>query len=435
MTAAVAKFGGSSLADASQIRKVLAIIKSDPSRRFIVVSAPGKRNPEDTKITDLLYKWQKLASEGPETKEVESVITERFMEIVKDLGLSLDIRSELGKVARDIKNGASPDYAASRGEYINGKIVAEALGYEFVDPATCISFDAAGKYIKDDTKLQAAIGNRTVVVPGFYGSMPDGSIKTFSRGGSDITGAIVARATKADVYENWTDVSGLRMADPRIVENPRKIAAVTYKELRELAYMGANVFHEEAMFPVKEAGIPTRILNTNEPEDPGTVIVSEREIKSGEPVIAGVAGGKNFAIISVEKSMMNQEVGFVRKILTVLEENKISWEHMPSGIDIVNIVINEKGLEGKAERIVEEIKKACAPDTVEIFPRMAMVAVVGLGIVNTPGVAAQVFKAVADTGTNIHTINQSTSEMSIIIGVENAGCDEAIRAVYKTFVG
>lgn len=435
MTAAVAKFGGSSLADANQIRKVVAIIKSDPNRRYIVVSAPGKRNPQDTKITDLLYQWQKLASKGLETKEVQSVITERFTEIVKGLGLSLNIKSELEKIARDIKNGASPDHAASRGEYLNGKIVAEVLGYKFVDPATCIFFDGRKKYRKDDEALREAVGRERAVIPGFYGALPDGAIKTFPRGGSDITGAIVARAVGASLYENWTDVSGLRMADPRVVENPKKIAVVTYRELRELAYMGANVFHEEAMFPVKEVGIPTCILNTNDPKDPGTMIVSARVPKKGEPVIAGVAGGKNFTIISIEKSMMNQEVGFVRKVLNVLAENNISWEHMPSGIDIINIVMDEKELEEKTDRVLQSIRKACNPDVVEVYPHMAMVAVVGLGIVNTPGVAAQVFKAVADTGTNIHTINQSTSEMSIIIGMENAACDGAIRAVYKTFVG
>ncbi len=430
----VAKFGGSSLADASQIKKVLAIVKEDAGRRFIVVSAPGKRNSEDKKITDLLYEWRRLISLGHDAEKIREGVSERFISIVKDLGLSMDIRGELEKIAQDIIGGASADYAASRGEYLCGKIIAEALGYEFVDPAECIFFDENGQYKKDDEKLRAVVGNRNVVLPGFYGATPDGSIKTFSRGGSDITGAILARALKADLYENWTDVSGLLMADPRIVENPKRIAVVTYKELRELAYMGANVFHEEAMFPVQEAGIPTHILNTNKPAVEGTAIVSERELKKGEPVIAGVAGGKSFAIISVEKSMMNQEVGFVRKILTVLEENQVSWEHMPSGIDIINIVVNEIELEGKAELIVEGIQKACAPDIIEIFPHMAMLAIVGQGIVNTPGVAAQVFKAVADTGANIHAINMSTSEMSIIIGVKNEDCDNAIRAVYKTFV-
>src|SRR3989338_8253330 len=321
MTNIVTKFGGSSLAGASQIKKVLAIVKSDASRRCVVVSAPGKRNPEDKKITDLLYEWQRLASLGENTKVIQDVVTERFITIVQELGLSLNIKSELEKIARDIALGASADYSASRGEYLCGKIVAEVLGYEFVDPAECIFFDANGQYKKDDEKLRVVVGDRNIVLPGFYGAMPDGSIKTFSRGGSDITGAIFARALKADLYENWTDVSGLLMADPRIVENPKRIAVVTYKELRELAYMGASVFHEDAMFPVQEAGIPTHILNTNEPAEHGTEIVSERELKKGAPVIAGVAGGKSFAIISVEKAMMNQEVGFVRKILTVLEEN------------------------------------------------------------------------------------------------------------------
>ncbi|MDO8481668.1 MAG: aspartate kinase [bacterium] len=433
-TYTVAKFGGTSLANAEQIKKVLAIVKNDASRKCIVVSAPGKRNAQDKKVTDLLYEWQKLVSLGHDATEVQRIVTERFTTIAKELNLSLDIKGELEKIKSEIAGGASADYAASRGEYLTGKIVAEVLGYEFVDPQTCIFLDAQGQYKKDDEKMRAIVGNRKVVISGFYGATPDGSIKTFSRGGSDITGAIVARALKANLYENWTDVSGLRMADPNIVRNPRKISVVTYKELRELAYMGANVFHEDAMFPVQEVGITTRILNTNEPTDSGTSIVRERKMEKDEPVIAGVAGGKNFSVISVEKAMMNQEVGFVRKILTVLEEQKINWEHMPSGIDIINIVIEEHELEGKAEMIVREIQKICVPDTIEIFPHMTMVAVVGLGIVHTPGVAAQIFKAVADTKVNIRMINQSSSEISIIIGVENSECDKVIQSIYKTFV-
>ncbi|MCR4281162.1 MAG: aspartate kinase, partial [Candidatus Kaiserbacteria bacterium] len=286
----VAKFGGSSLADASQIKKVLAIVRADAGRRAIVVSAPGKRNSDDKKITDLLYEWQKSASLGKDAKDVQAVVSERFITIAKELGLSLDIKGELEKIAQDIARGASADYSASRGEYLCGKILAEALGYEFIDPAECVFFNENGQYKKDDEKIRAIVGKRNVVIAGFYGAMRGGSIKTFSRGGSDITGATVARALKAELYENWTDVSGLRMADPRIVENPRKIAVVTYKELRELAYMGANVFHEEAMFPVQEAGIETRILNTNEPSDSGTSIVGEREQEKDEPIIVGVAG-------------------------------------------------------------------------------------------------------------------------------------------------
>lgn len=430
----VAKFGGSSLADAGQIKKVLAIVREDASRRAIVVSAPGKRNSDDKKITDLLYEWQKSASLGKDTAGVQAVVSERFITIAKELGLSLDIKGELEKIAQDIARDASADYSASRGEYLCGKILAEALGYEFIDPAECVFFNENGQYKKDDEKIRAIVGKRNVVIAGFYGSMPDGSIKTFSRGGSDITGATVARALKADLYENWTDVSGLRMADPRIVENPRKIAVVTYKELRELAYMGANVFHEEAMFPVQEAGIETRILNTNEPRDPGTSIVLDRKQMENEPIIVGVAGGRDFSIISVEKAMMNQEVGFVRKVLTILETHKISWQHMPSGIDVVNIVLEEKELEGKADAVIREIKTECAPEKIEVYPHLSMIAVVGFEIGYIPGVAAQVCGAVAKENINIRMINQSSSELSIIIGVENADCGNAIRAIYNTFV-
>ncbi|MEK7132951.1 MAG: aspartate kinase [Patescibacteria group bacterium] len=430
----VAKFGGSSLADASQIKKVLAIVKSDPARHYVVVSAPGKRNREDKKITDLLYEWQKLSSLGQSSKDVEKMISDRYFSIVEGLGLSLDIKSELEEISKEISEGASPDYAASRGEYLSGKIVAEALGYEFIDAAACISSNNGGQDKKADEKLRKLVGNRQVVIPGFYGSMPDGSIKTFSRGGSDVTGAIVAHALKAEKYENWTDVCGLRMADPRVVEDPKKISVVTYRELRELAYMGANVFHEEAMFPVQEAGIPTHILNTNEPKDSGTVIVAERKSDKDIRAITGIAGRKGFSVLTIEKALMNQEIGFVRKILTILEQNGVSLEHMPSGIDTISIIIDEKKLDGKAEVIVREIQSECNPDTLEIHPNLAMIAVVGLGMAHVPGMASRIFTAVAKENINIRMINQGSSEISIFIGVENTDCENAIRAIYKAFV-
>ena len=434
MSHTVAKFGGSSLADANQIKKVLAIVKSDPSRRYIVVSAPGKRNKEDKKITDLLYEWQKLSSLGQSSKEVEKMIRERYFSMVKELGLSLDIKSEFEEIAKKISEGASPDYAASRGEYLSGKIISEALGYEFIDADTCISFDAVGQYQKSDEKLGKLVGERRVVIPGFYGAMHDGSIKTFSRGGSDVTGAIVARALKAEKYENWTDVCGLRMADPRVVEYPKKIAVVTYRELRELSYMGASVFHEEAMFPVQEAGITTHILNTNEPNDSGTVIVSNRKSDKDIRAITGIAGRKGFSVLTIEKALMNQEVGFVRKILSILEQNGVSLEHMPSGIDIISIIVDEKKLEGKTETVVRAIKKECSPDTIEIHPNLAMIAVVGLGMAHVPGMASKIFTAVAKENINIRMINQGSSEISIIMGVENTDCEAAIRSVYNAFV-
>jgi len=429
----VSKFGGTSLADANQIRKVLAIVQSDPERQFVVVSAPGKRNPQDRKITDLLYEWQRHQALRLSSDEIRQIVEARYAEIIRDLGIKFDLETELEEIGRRILEGASSDYAASRGEYLSGKIIAAALGYKFVDPATCISFDKQGRYEKSDNRLRPVLQGRKVVIPGFYGSMPDGSIKTFSRGGSDITGAIVAEAMGAKVYENWTDVSGLLMADPRVVDGPRKIEIVTYRELRELSYMGANVFHEEAIFPVQEAGIATNIRNTNDPSDVGTYIVAERNVEKSGNLITGVAGRKNFTVITVEKKM-NQEVGFVRRILTVLETNSISFEHMPSGIDTLSIIIDDRQIDGKLEKILSEIRESCSPDTIEVYPHMAMIAIVGQAMAHTPGVAAKVFAALAKEGINIRMINQGSSEISIIIGIENDDYENAVRAIYGAFV-
>lgn len=430
----VSKFGGTSLADANQIRKVLKIIQSDPERQYVVVSAPGKRNPEDRKITDLFYEWHRHQELHLSSDEIRQIIEVRYTEIIRDLGIKFNLEAELVEIEKKIVNGASSDYAASRGEHLNGKIVAVALGYQFIDPATCIHFDQHGRYCKSDEQLHSVLQRRKVVIPGFYGSLPDGSIKTFSRGGSDITGAIVASAIGADIYENWTDVSGLLMADPRIVENPRKIKTVTYRELRELSYMGANVFHEEAMFPVQEAGIATNIRNTNSPGEIGTYIVTEINQQESTNIVTGVAGRKNFTVITVEKKMMNQQVGFVRRILTVLETNEISFEHMPSGIDTLSIIIEDKQLNGRLEKVLDEIRENCSPDTIETYPDMAMVAIVGQAMAHTPGVAARVFTALAKKGINIRMINQGSSEISIIIGIENNDYENAVRTIYDTFV-
>lgn len=431
----VSKFGGTSLADAYQIRKVLAIVQSDPERRCIVVSAPGKRDPQDQKVTDLLYEWHRVHALRLSSNEIQQIIATRYAEIVRDLGIEFDFERELANIILEIYKGASSDYVASRGEYLNGKIVAMALGYEFIDPATCIYFDRHGRYLKADDLIRSALQGRGAVIPGFYGSQLDGSIKTFPRGGSDITGAIVARAIGADLYENWTDVSGLLMADPRVVKHPNKIETVTYSELRELSYMGADVFHEEAMFPVQDAGIPTCIRNTNNPSDSGTSIVSDTNRHDDESLITGIAGRKNFTVIAVAKAMMNQQVGFVRRILTVLEANGISFEHMPSGIDTLSIIIDDRQLNGKLDRVLDEIKAECSPDTIETYPHMAMVAIVGQAMAHRPGVAAKVFAALAGERINIRMINQGSSEISIIIGVENADYECAIRAIYRAFVG
>jgi len=430
----VAKFGGTSLAQSQQIKKVIKIVRSDPARIYVVVSAPGKRHPDDQKITDLFYEWQRHAALKLSSTEIRGLIEERYLEIIKGLGLSLDIKAEIDRIASEIKKGASPDYTASRGEYLNGKILAEALGYEFIDPAFCIFFQEDGRYGGDEKKLQAALKGKKAVIPGFYGSMPDGSIKTFSRGGSDITGAIVAKATRADTYENWTDVSGLRMADPRIVPNPKKIPVVTYRELRELSYMGATIFHEEAMFPVQNAKIPTHILNTNNPTDSGTLVVPDNDKSVERGSIAGIAGRKGFTTITVEKTLMNQEIGFVREVLSVVEHNDISFEHMPSGIDSISLVFDDRQLAGKTKKLVQEMRSACSPDTIEVNPNLALIAVVGRGMAYTPGVASKIFSSVSNAGINIRMINQGSSEISIIFGVHDADYDNAIRAVYKAFV-
>jgi aspartate kinase len=432
--AIVSKFGGTSLADAKQVRKVLDIVKSDPKREYIVVSAPGRRSPKDPKVTDLLYEWQRLAQLNIPSDEIRKLITARYAEIIKGLGLTFDLDSAMGEIAREIENGASADYAASRGEYLNGKLLAEALGYDFVDPATCIHFDAQGRLSERDDKLAKALAGRRAVIPGFYGSRRGGIIKTFSRGGSDVTGAVVARAVKAEMYENWTDVSGLLMTDPRIVKNPKRIPSVTYRELRELAYMGANVFHEEAMFPVMQAHIPTHILNTNEPDDGGTIVVPDNGKSSGKSPVTGLAGRRGFTALTVEKSMLRQEVGFVRKLLRVLESNQVSFEHIPSGIDSVTLIVDGAQLEGKGEKVIEDIKKECSPEIVETQSDLALVAVVGRGMAKTPGMAASIFGAVAKAGVNVRMINQGSSEISIIFGVDDEDYEKAVRAVYAAFV-
>ncbi|MDB5245244.1 MAG: aspartate kinase [Parcubacteria group bacterium] len=435
----VSKFGGTSLADADQIKKVIAIVQSNPERQYIVVSAPGKRHAGDQKITDLFKEWHRHQELKLSLTEIRRIISARYIGIMRglELGSKLqsDLTQELDEIQDKIAGGASIDYAMSRGEYLSGKIMAVALGYDFVDPATCVYFDEHGKFLNDYRVLCEALqGRRVAVIPGFYGSKPDGSIKTFSRGGSDITGAIVARAVGAETYENWTDVSGLLMADPRVVDNPRTIREVTRRELRELSYMGASVFHEEAMFPMFGTSIVTNIRNTNNPDDEGTYIVADGDRQANAGVITGVAGRKNFTVITVEKQMMNQEVGFVRRILTALEANGISFEHVPSGIDTLSVIIGDDQLDGKLQTVLDEIRQSCQPDTIEAYPNMAMIAIVGRAMVHVPGTAARVFTALANAGINIRMMNQGSSEISIIIGVENDDYENAVRAIYGAFV-
>lgn len=432
----VVKFGGSSLADANQFRKVASIIKSDEGRRFVVASAPGKRFSEDIKITDMLYACYEKAAKGEDFSENFAAIEERFNSIISELGLDISLEEEYKTIKDAFAHRAGRDYAASRGEYLNSKVLAAYLGYNFVDPAGCICFGEDGTFDLDHTlsvlspKLKAL---DNAVVPGFYGSMPNDTIKTFSRGGSDVTGSIVARAVNADIYENWTDVSGFLICDPRIVDDPKPITTITYRELRELAYMGATVLHEDAIFPVRAAGIPINIKNTNHPEDRGTMIVSDSADVS-KYTITGIAGKTGFSVINIEKDMMNSELGFGRNVLRALEKNGISFEHMPSGIDTMSVLISTDSLVGKEKAVLDEINYRVHPDHMEIENNLALIAVVGRGMRKARGTAGRIFSALAHAKINVRMIDQGSSELNIIIGVNDEDFKEAVKAIYDIFV-
>ncbi len=434
MSIKVVKFGGSSLADANQFRKVAEIIKSDPARRYVVASAPGKRSSDDIKVTDMLYDCYVLAKEKKNIDEAFSKIEERYNGIIEDLGIDFSLEEEFNKIKMAIVHHAGRDYIASRGEYLNSMILAKFLNYEFVDAETGIFFDESG--ILDAKKTYETLAvilakHSHAVVPGFYGCMPNGTIKTFSRGGSDITGSIVARAVGAKIYENWTDVSGMLMADPRCVDNPKVIETITYKELRELSYMGATVMHEDAIFPVREVCIPINIRNTNAPKDNGTMIVpSTNEIKT---VITGIAGKKGFSTISIEKGMMNSEVGFVRRALEVLERFGVSFEHFPSGIDTMTFVVATDTIANIKNDLISEIFKKTNADSVVIEDGMALVAVVGRGMVRAKGTAARVFNAISHAGINIKMIDQGSSELNIIIGIDETDYEITLNSIYQEF--
>ncbi len=433
----VAKFGGSSLADAEQFKKAHSIITKDNERRYIVPSAPGKRTSMDSKITDLLYLCHAHVQQDVPFDEVFNIISKRYLKIVKDLGLSLDLKRYLDEIKKKIKEGASADYTASRGEYLTGQILSELLGYDFIDPFEVIFFDKNDNIDLERTKKAVAgrlSKHQRAVIPGFYGCTYDKKVKTFSRGGSDISGALIANGIAAEIYENWTDVSGLLMADPNIVHNPKSIDIITYRELRELSYMGAKVLHDEAIFPVKAAGIPVVIKNTNRAEDPGTIITQDADPVTHKGTITGIAGKKEFTIIVIEKALMNMEIGFGRRLLTVLEANSISFEHMPSGIDTISLVIADKELKHKLEKVIYEIKSECRPDSVETYPNIALIATVGRGMIHTPGIAARLFTALSTEKVNIRMIDQGSSEMNIIVGVENEDFERAVRAIYRAFV-
>ena len=432
----VVKFGGSSLANAEQFQKVGDIIRSDESRRYVVPSAPGKRFSADTKVTDLLYTCYGKAEAGEDFTDVLTEIKGRFYEIIKGLNLDLSLEEEFRQIEADFKAHAGNEYAASRGEFLNGKVMAAYLGYEFIDSATVIRFDKNGNFDADKTdkllskRLQKC---ERAVIPGFYGGMEDGTVKTFSRGGSDVTGSLVAKAIHADIYENWTDVSGFLVTDPRIVDNPAVIETITYRELRELSYMGATVLHEDAIFPVRKEGIPINIRNTNRPEDKGTFIV-ESTCRKPKYVITGIAGKKGFCSINIEKSMMNSEIGFGRKVLQVFEDQGISFEHVPSGIDTMTVYVHQDEFEEKEQQVIAGIHRAVQPDFVEMESDLALIAVVGRGMKSQRGTAGRVFSALAHAHVNVKMIDQGSSELNIIIGVENRDFETAVKAIYDIFV-
>ena len=440
MSIKVVKFGGSSLADAEHFRKVAAIVKADPTRRYVVPSAPGKRFSDDVKVTDMLYTCYQMIREKKSMQEVDDYyknITERYDSIIRELGLDFDLSGEYEYIKNAMLHRPGRDFVASRGEYLSGLILAKYLGFPFIDAENVIFFKENGAFDqeKTDRVLSAELAQyRHAVIPGFYGCSANGTVKTFSRGGSDITGSIVARAAGASLYENWTDVSGFLMTDPRIVKDPCTIETITYRELRELSYMGATVLHEDAVFPVRSAGIPINIRNTNRPEDKGTMIVSSTTHYDTERVITGIAGKKDFSVINIEKDMMNAEIGFGRKVLEILEENGISFEHLPSGIDTMSVVTSTAALEGKRERILQAICRSVSPDSVTIEDGLALVAVVGRGMVKAKGTAARVFDALASKGINIRMIDQGSSELNIIVGIAQDEYLDAIRAIYEEFV-
>jgi len=433
----VVKFGGSSLASAEQIKKAVAIIRADETRRFVVPSAPGKRFSADTKVTDLLIKVFGESESGLPFEETFAEIKRRYTEIVEGLGMELDLSAEFAVIHDQLAGGTTLDYVASRGEYLNGLILAAYLGFPFIDAAEVIFFDEHGNFEAELTNRvmsRRLARQKNAVIPGFYGSLPNGAVKTFSRGGSDITGAIVARAAKVDLYENWTDVSGFLMVDPRIVEDPKPIEVITYRELRELSYMGASVLHEDAIFPVKVARIPINIKNTNRPDDGGTFIVpTEKSLKQPSSVVTGIAGRKGLRLIHLEKDMMNQEIGFGLRVLQVIADMGISFEHLPSGIDTMCVVLSGADIEGKEDELIARIKESANPDYIAIEDALALIAVVGRGMAGTPGTASRVFQALAKEDINIRMIDQGSSELNIIVGVGEPDFEKAIRAIYTEF--
>lgn len=434
----VCKFGGTSMADGNVILSASKIINADKERRYVVVSAPGKRFSGDIKVTDLLYQWSDAFEQKDEKLfgETFEKISARFLNIEREIGKSLGVENALAQMKEEVLNGAGRDYCASRGEFLAGKIMAEVLGVPFVDATEFIRFTEDGVLSEETFELGAKVLSKyqRAVIPGFYGLGADGKVKTFSRGGGDISGSIVARSVMASLYENWTDVSGFYACDPRIVNSPEWISELSYQELRELSYMGANVLHSESIFPVRSAGIPIRICNTFRPEDAGTYIVKTSKRDVSENVVTGVAGRKDFTVISLEKSMMNSEVGFVKKVLAVIDRHGISFEHLPSGVDTMSLVIDNVYLkDGMLETIMNEMKDAVHPDKIYAHENIALVATVGHGMAKNVGTSARLFKAISEAGINVIMIDQGSSEMNIIVGVENDDCATCISAIYNEF--
>lgn len=432
----VVKFGGSSLASAEQFKKVASIIHAEKERHYVVPSAPGKRFSDDIKVTDMLYECYALASKGKDYKQSLQNIKDRYNSIIDELGLDLSLEDQFKIIEAGFVGRSGRDYAASRGEYLNGIVLAKYLGFEFIDSAEVIFFDDYGNFDAERTNQVLSEKLSTIeyaVIPGFYGSMPNDTIKTFSRGGSDITGSIVSRAVKADLYENWTDVSGVLVVDPRIIKNPAVIRTITYKELREMSYMGASVLHEDAIFPVRKEGIPINIRNTNAPEDEGTMIV-ESTSKKSEYTITGIAGKRGFTTVSIEKDMMNSELGFCRKVLEEFEKQGISIEHMPSGIDTMSVFVSQEDFVKKEQEVLAGIHRNTHPDTIDIESDIALIAIVGRGMKSTRGTAGRIFSALAHARVNVRMIDQGSSELNIIVGVDDCDFEKAIQAIYDIFV-
>lgn len=430
------KFGGSSLADAKQFKKAAAIISADERRRAVVVSAPGKRDKNDVKVTDLLYRCAAAAQEGGDWRAILDLIEARYREIMDGLGVWFPMEKEMAEIAAHIEKVPETEYIASRGEYLNARLMAAYLGYSFIDAADVVLFDENGRFIEDDTYAILATllsGTENAVMPGFYGADKNGKIHTFSRGGSDVSGAIMARASGASMYENWTDVSGMLFADPRVVPNPPVIRNISYKELRELSYMGASVLHEDAVFPVRKAGIPINIRNTDCPESSGTMITAAH-VSSGEgKTVTGIAGKRGFVNIQVEKSAMNASVGFGAALLQIFASHGIPFEHCPTGIDTVSVVVDGAHFKPLEDAILSEIRETLNPDELYVEYGLSMIAVVGHGMVAEKGIAARIFMAIASAGINVRMIDQGSSEMNVIVGVDDSQYEIALRALAAEF--